>query len=168
MTKSTNVKIFKKVQTCTRYRGPLEPGLQLVITLRYLVTGNSYKSLQYSNLADYKQRVTQCVVPFVTHIRTRETKPVVVGHVQGYVISSTIFCDTEVTLPYCFLRYHLLVPINQQDLRERYFDKCNQRIRNSFRVAHNTISLFVPEVCQAIIDAYEVELFSFHTTPNDW
>ena len=54
------------------------------------------------------------MIPFVTHIRTTETKPVVVGQVQGYVISSIIFCDTEATLPYCFLRYHSIVPINQQ------------------------------------------------------
>ena len=26
-----------------------------------------------------------------------------IGQVQGYVISSIIFCDMEITLPYCFL-----------------------------------------------------------------
>ena len=31
----------------SRSRRPLEPGLKLVITLRYLATGNSYKSLEY-------------------------------------------------------------------------------------------------------------------------
>ena len=72
-----------------------------------------------SHFADCKQRVTQYVVPFVTHTRTKETKPAVVGQVQGYVISFIIFCDKEVTLPYCFLRYHSLVPINQQDLQEQ-------------------------------------------------
>ena len=72
-----------------------------------------------SHLADCKQRVTQYVVPFVAHTRTKEIKPVVVGQAQGYEISSIIFCDTEVTLPYFFLRYHGLVPINQQDLREQ-------------------------------------------------
>lgn len=55
----------------THYRKPLEPGLKLAITLRYMATGDSYKSLSYG-----------------------------------------------------------------------------------FRVAHNTISLLVPEVCQAIIDKY--------------
>ena len=40
-------------------------------------------------------RVTPYVVPFVTHTRTKETKPVVVGQVQGYVISSIIFCDRK-------------------------------------------------------------------------
>ena len=72
-----------------------------------------------SHLADCKQIVTQYVVPFVTHTRTKETKPVVFGQVQSYVITSITFCDTEVTLPYCFLRYHSPVPINQQDLGER-------------------------------------------------
>ena len=61
------------------------------------------------------------MVPFMTHIRTKETKPVVVGQVQGYVISSNIFGDTEMTLPYWFLRNHSLVPINEQDLREQLF-----------------------------------------------
>ena len=73
----------------------------------------------YCHLADCKQRVTQYVVPFVTHIRTKETKPVVVGQVQGYLISSFIFCDTEVTLPYWFLGYHSLIPIYQKGFREQ-------------------------------------------------
>ena len=47
----------------------------------------------------------------MTHIRTKETEPVAVGQVQGYVINSVIFCDTEITLPYCFHRYYGLVPI---------------------------------------------------------
>ena len=37
------------------------------------------------------KRVTQYVVPFVTNIRTKETKPVLVGQVQGYLISSLNF-----------------------------------------------------------------------------
>jgi hypothetical protein len=66
-------------------RQPLEPGLKLAITLRYLVTGNSYKNLQYA-----------------------------------------------------------------------------------FRVAHNTICMFVPEVCQALIDEYQDEVFAFPTNPDEW
>jgi hypothetical protein len=65
-------RISPRIQKSTRNRPALEPGLKLAITLRYLVTGNTYKSLQYA-----------------------------------------------------------------------------------FRVAHNTISLFIPEVCQAIIDEYQ-------------
>ena len=72
-----------------------------------------------SYLVDCKQRVTQYVVPFLTHTRTKETKPVVVGQVQGYVISSITFCNREVTLPYCFLGYHSLIPKNWQDVWEQ-------------------------------------------------
>ena len=68
----------------------------------------------YSHLADCKQRVTQYVVPFMTHIRAKETKPVVVGHVQGYSISSFVLRDKEVTLPYWFLGYHGLIPTYQK------------------------------------------------------
>ena len=70
-----------------------------------------------SDLADCKQRVTQYVVPFVTHIRTKETKAVVVGQVEGYFV----FCDTEVTLPYWFLGYHGLVPVYQKRFRQQLF-----------------------------------------------
>ena len=35
-----------------------------------------------------------------------------------------------------------------------------------FRVAHNTICNFVPEVCQVIIDEYAAEVMPFPTTPN--
>ncbi len=38
----------------------------------------------------------------------------------------------------------------------------------SFRVAHNTISKFVPEVCQAIIDEYGDEVMAVPRTPADW
>ena len=38
----------------------------------------------------------------------------------------------------------------------------------SFRVAHNTISIFVPEVCRAIVDEYRDEVFQTPTTPEDW
>ena len=44
------------------------------------------------HLADCKQKVTQYVVPFVTNTRTKETKAVVVGQVQDYVISRDSSC----------------------------------------------------------------------------
>ncbi len=37
-----------------------------------------------------------------------------------------------------------------------------------FRVSHSTISLFVPEVCQAIIDEYQDEVVVTPTTPAGW
>jgi len=63
----------------------LEPGLKLVITVRFLATGNSYRSLAFS-----------------------------------------------------------------------------------FRVAFNTISLFVPEVCEVIFEEYRQELFVLPSTPDGW
>ena len=62
--------------------------------------------------------MTQYVVPFVTHIRTKETKPVVV---LGYIINSVVFCDREVTMTYWFLGYHDLVPIYQKGFRGQLF-----------------------------------------------
>lgn len=38
----------------------------------------------------------------------------------------------------------------------------------SFRVAHNTISIFIPEVCQAIVDEYRQDLFNTPSTPDEW
>lgn len=38
----------------------------------------------------------------------------------------------------------------------------------SFRVARNTISLFVPEVCEAIYAAYKEEVLPDIITENDW
>ena len=38
----------------------------------------------------------------------------------------------------------------------------------SFRVAHNTISLFIPEVCTAIFEEYKDELFTVPSTPDAW
>ena len=78
-------RITPRIQKSTRYRKPLEPGLKLAITLRYLASGYSYKSLQYS-----------------------------------------------------------------------------------FRVAHNTISLFIPEVCQALNDEYQGDVFAFPTNLGEW
>ncbi|MEW8547456.1 MAG: transposase family protein [Candidatus Thiodiazotropha sp.] len=68
-----------------RGRGSIEPGEKLVITLRFLATGMSFKSLQYG-----------------------------------------------------------------------------------FRVGHNTISLFVPEVCRAIFEEYRGELFVLPSTHDEW
>ena len=38
----------------------------------------------------------------------------------------------------------------------------------SFRVAHNTICIMVPEVCAAIVAEYADEVFSIPTTPEEW
>jgi hypothetical protein len=38
----------------------------------------------------------------------------------------------------------------------------------SFTVAHNTISLFVPEVCRAIMAEYGADKFAIPTTPEEW
>ena len=38
----------------------------------------------------------------------------------------------------------------------------------TFRVAHNTISLFVPEVCEAIVNTYRDEQFTTPSTPDEW
>ena len=38
----------------------------------------------------------------------------------------------------------------------------------SFRVAHNTISLFVPQVCRAITAEYKDVVFQTPTTPAEW
>ncbi|CAH1274671.1 Hypp5362 [Branchiostoma lanceolatum] len=38
----------------------------------------------------------------------------------------------------------------------------------NFRVPHNTISLFIPEVCQAIIAEYQHEVFKFPQTADEW
>ena len=78
-----NIKNY--ISSVCRSRPSLDPGLKLAITLRYIATGNSYKSLQYS-----------------------------------------------------------------------------------FRVAHNTIAVFIPEVCQAIVDELQDEVFKFPTTQDEW
>ena len=36
------------------------------------------------------------------------------------------------------------------------------------RVPHNSISLLIPEVCQAIIDEYKDELMKSPNTPEEW
>ena len=37
-----------------------------------------------------------------------------------------------------------------------------------WRVHHNTISLLIPKVCQAIIDEYKDEVMKFPTTSEEW
>ncbi|XP_054763663.2 uncharacterized protein LOC129270291 [Lytechinus pictus] len=37
-----------------------------------------------------------------------------------------------------------------------------------WRIPHNTISLLIPEVCQAIIEEYKGEMMKCPTTPNEW
>ena len=69
----------------TQLRPPLEPGLKIAITLRYLATGASYHHLAYE-----------------------------------------------------------------------------------FRMPHNTISLFVPEVCEAIVEELGAELIKCPQTPDEW
>ena len=69
----------------TNFRPPLEPGLKIAITLRYLASGNTYKSLSYG-----------------------------------------------------------------------------------FRVAHNTISLFIPQTCEAIIQEYSEGHMKCPKTPEQW
>ena len=69
----------------TNMRKALSPGLRIAITLRFLATGDSYKSLQYG-----------------------------------------------------------------------------------FRVAHNTISLIIPETCQAIIQEYQDEVLCGPRSPEEW
>ena len=69
----------------TNWRPPLDPGLKIAITLRYLATGNTYRSLQYG-----------------------------------------------------------------------------------FRVAANTISLFIPDTCEAIIQEYSAEHMKCPKSPEEW
>ena len=38
----------------------------------------------------------------------------------------------------------------------------------SFHVAHNTISLFVPKVCAAIVEEYQAEVFDPPRTQVEW
>ncbi|XP_060566390.1 uncharacterized protein LOC132725307 [Ruditapes philippinarum] len=41
-------------------------------------------------------------------------------------------------------------------------------IKWAFRVPSNTMSMFVPEVCQSIIDEYAAEVIACPTTPAEW
>jgi hypothetical protein len=70
---------------CFRQRAPLEPGLKLAITLRFLATGSSYHDLAFA-----------------------------------------------------------------------------------FRVPHNTISLFVPDVCRAIFEEYQDDVWDTPSTEDEW
>lgn len=81
------INVAVKIQLLSVYRGrtPLPPGLKLSVTLRYLATGNSYRSLAFD-----------------------------------------------------------------------------------FRVAHNTMSQFIPRVCRAIFDEYQQELFVLPSSPDAW
>ncbi len=74
-----------RIEKDVRNRAPLEPGLKLAITLRFLATGQSYRGLAFS-----------------------------------------------------------------------------------FRVAHNTISRFIPRVCNAIVEEYRQEQFTTPSTPPEW
>lgn len=41
-------------------------------------------------------------------------------------------------------------------------------LQYSFRVAYSTKGLFIPEVCNAIIDEYQNKIFAFPTNPEEW
>ncbi|XP_041351150.1 putative nuclease HARBI1 [Gigantopelta aegis] len=41
-------------------------------------------------------------------------------------------------------------------------------LQYDFRVARNTISMFIPEVCQAIVEEYKDEVTPCPTTPDGW
>jgi hypothetical protein len=41
-------------------------------------------------------------------------------------------------------------------------------LQYAFRVAHNTISLLIPETCQAIVDEFESKVMPMPRTPDDW
>ncbi|XP_001183009.2 uncharacterized protein LOC753666 [Strongylocentrotus purpuratus] len=79
------LRVTLRITKCPRSRRPLEPGLKLAITLRFLATGNSYRFLAYD-----------------------------------------------------------------------------------FRVAHNSISTFVPEVCSDIYEEYKEEMFNMPSTQDEW
>ena len=38
----------------------------------------------------------------------------------------------------------------------------------NWRVAQNTISIFVPETCEAIIAEFSIEVMTMPATPEDW
>ena len=78
-------RVAPRITKSIESRPPIRAGLKLAVTLRFLATGNSYKSLSYD-----------------------------------------------------------------------------------FRVAHNTIALFVPEVCNAIVEEYRLEQFSTPSNPDGW
>ena len=44
----------------------------------------------------------------------------------------------------------------------------NHSMSFEWRVPHNTISLLIPKVCQAIIDEYKDEVMKCPITPEEW
>ncbi len=43
-----------------------------------------------------------------------------------------------------------------------------QSMAYAYRVHHTTVSLIVPDVCQAIVDEFKEEVFQTPTTPQEW
>ncbi|XP_071094818.1 uncharacterized protein [Haliotis cracherodii] len=52
----------------------------------------------------------------------------------------------------------------------RFLASCDKypSLMYSFRVTGNTISLIIPEVCQAIVEEYKDEVIIYPTTPDAW
>ena len=53
-------------------------------------------------------------------------------------------------------------------LRYLASEECDKSLEYGFRLAHNTISSVIPEVCDAIFSEYQNELLTFPTTPDQW
>ena len=52
--------VISYIQKWTFWRKPLEPGLHVAITLRFLATGDSYKSVAYSLCVAHKHNQQDC------------------------------------------------------------------------------------------------------------